>query len=262
MWNIGICTDFSDLEKLKELKEIGYDFFEFGFASIGTANPEQVDAAVEYVKTLGIPVVSMNGLLPGDFRLTGPDANHDEVTEFVENTLKKAVRFGTKNFVLGSGKARNIPEGYSHEDAAKQLKSLFSDKLLPVFEKYDCYLSIEELRREECNIYNSCREVMQTVREINHPNLKLLVDFYHASLGGDTMEELASYKGYISHVHIASPKNARCVPLPGDGEDYAGFFAALKDAGYQAGNISLEGNYNDNFYDTAAKSLAYLRTFA
>jgi len=262
MWSIGICTDFKDFEKMEKLKKIGFDFFEFNFFEIGMSDEALVDAAVEKVKELGAAVPSMNCLLLGDFRMTGPEADHDKIAVFVDKTLQRAVRFGTKNFVLGSGYARSVPEGFLREEGILQMKSLFADKLLPIFKKYDCYLSVEELSPADSNLYNSCREVMETIKEINHPNLKLLVDLYHASLGGDTIEELASYKGYVSHVHIASPKNQRMVPLPDDGEDYAGFFEALKTADYQAANISLEGNYGEDFYDTAAKSLAYLRTFS
>lgn len=262
MWKIGICTDFKDHEKMTRLKEMGFDFFEFGFSSIGNADPADVDAAVEKVKELGIPVASMNGLIPAELKMTGPDADHDKVAAFVEKTLKRAVRFGTRNYVLGSGGARSVPEGFSQEEATRQLQSLFSEKLVPIFAKYDCILSIEELRKEECNIFNSCKEVMKSIKAVEHPNLRLLVDYYHAVLGGDTMEELASYKGYISHVHIASPLNGRHVPAEGDGEDYAGFFEALKKAEYAQKNISLEGSFGDDYYGAAQEALRYLRTFS
>ena len=262
MWNIGICTVFNDFKRLAALKEAGADFFEFGFSSIGTADESLVNESVAFVKELGLPVVSMNGLLIGDFRMTGENTNHDYIAEFVDKTLERATKFGTKNYVIGSGKARSVPEGFSEAKAREQLESLFVDKLLPIFKKHDCYLSIEELRKEECNIFVTCREAMETIRKIDHPNLTLLVDYYHAMLGGDTYEEIASYKGKITHVHIASPKHERHVPMPNDGEDYQGFFDALRKAEYKQMNISLEGGYGGKDpVEVARQSFAYLRTF-
>ena len=262
MWNIGVCAPFNDYKRMTALKEAGADFFEFSFSALGNATDEQFKESLAFVKELGLPVVSMNGLLVGDFRMTGDNTNHDVIAEFVEKTLERAVQYGTRNFVIGSGKARSVPEGFPEEKAREQLESLFVDKLLPIFAKYDSYLSIEELRKEECNIFVTCRETMETIRKINHPNLTLLVDYYHAMLGGDTFEEIASYKGKITHVHIASPLHERHVPMPGDGEDYQGFFDALKKADYKAANISLEGNYGGkDVAETAKTSIAYLKTF-
>lgn len=262
MWNIGICTSFNDYKKMTALKEVGADFFEFGFSTLGKATDEEFKESLAFVKDLGLPVVSMNGLLVGDFRMTGEDTNHDVIADFVDKTLERAVQYGTRNFVIGSGKARSVPEGFSEEKAREQLESLFVDKLLPVFARYDAYLSIEELRKEECNIFVTCRETMETIRKINHPNLTLLVDYYHAMLGGDTFEEIASYKGKITHVHIASPLHERHVPMPGDGEDYAGFFEALKKADYKAKNISLEGGFGGkDLVETAKISFEYLKSF-
>ena len=103
---------------------------------------------------------------------------------------------------------------------------------------------------------------METIRKINHPNLTLLVDYYHAMLGGDTFEEIASYKDKITHVHIASPLHERHVPMAGDGEDYQGFFDALRKANYKAMNISLEGGFGGkDVIETAKASFEYLKTF-
>ncbi len=259
MWNIGTCISFREIEQMKALKEAGCDFFEFPFAAIGQADEAEINENIAIVKEIGLPVVSMNGLLIGDYRMTGEDTNHEVIAEFVEKTLERTTKYGTRNYVIGSGKARSVPEGFSEQRAREQLESLFVDHLLPVFKKFDSYLSIEELRKEECNIYVTCKETMETIRKINHPNLTLLVDYYHAMLGGDTYEEIASYKGKITHVHIASPNHDRKVPFKGDGEDYQGFFDALRKAEYKQMNISLEGKASN--VQEKIDSINYLRTF-
>lgn len=261
MWKFGVCSSVKNQAELENFKNAGAEFFELNFSDLDTLESEQVAEKADFVKSLGLPVVSMNCLLIGDFRITGENTNHDAIAEFVEKNMERAAKFGTKNFVIGSGKARSIPEGFSPEKAREQVESLICDKLLPIFKRYDAFLSIEELRKEETNIFNSCKEVAELVRRINHPNLTLLVDYYHAVLGGDTMEEIATYEGIISHVHIASPLNSRRVPVPDDGEDYVSFFDALKKAKYTAANISLEGGYGgSDKFETARKSLEYLKS--
>ena len=63
-------------------------------------------------------------------------------------------------------------------------------------------------------------------------------------------------------MHIASAKNSRAIPAPGDGEDYAAFFAALHAAGYD-GEVSLEGSAPDlrtpEGQQAVKESVEYLR---
>jgi len=258
--NIGMCIGHKEFDKLKTIKNLGYDFVEFNFSALRNEEESVIKECADLLCELNMPCVSMNCLLIGDFTLIGDNADHSKVREHVEATLEKIQPFGTKNFVMGSGRARSVPEGYSREKAMEQLESLFVDVLAPAAKKYDSVIAIEELRKEECNIFVTCREVMKFIKNINVPNVKLLIDYYHAMLGGDTLEEIASYKGYINHVHIASPLNNRIMPQPTDTEDYKAFFEALDKAEYTSGNISLEGDWDNRFDELAPVSLNYLRS--
>ncbi len=258
--NIGICADLNGFDRIRKIKEVGYDFVELGFSKLAKVEQSEIDEYAGLLDELKMPCVSMNGLIIGDFAMVGDKADHSKIAEHVESTLEKVKSLGTKNFVMGSGAARSVPEGYSREKAMEQLKSLVADTLSPIMAKYDAYLSIEELRKEECNVFVTCKETVEFIKEINIPNVKLLVDYYHAMLGGDTLEEIATYGDYISHVHIASPSNNRSIPMPNDGDDYGAFFKALDKAGYKAANISLEGSIGENYFEKIQKSLAYLKT--
>ena len=258
--NIGMCVGHKNFDTLRKIRNIGYDFVEFNFSALRNESESFIKECADLLKELNMPCISMNCLLLGDFVLIGDDRDHSKVREHVEETLEKIQPLGTKTFVMGSGKARSVPDGYSREKAMEQIESLFCDVLAPAAKKYDSVIAIEELRKEECNIFVTCREVMEFIKKIDNPNVKLLIDYYHAMLGGDTLEEIASYKGYISHVHIASPLNGRIVPQPTDTEDYKGFFDALDKAEYTRANISLEGNWDNRFDELAKISHDYLRS--
>ncbi len=261
--NIGICTSgVTDEKNIRRIKEIGYDFVEAGFSDLSVLPKSRIDEFADLLRELKMPCVSMNGLIVGDFVITGENADHLKIADHIESTMYKLKELGCKNFVLGSGKARSVPEGFSREKAMEQIQSLIADTIMPVMRKYNAVLAIEELRKEECNVFKNCRETVEFIKQLGFCDVKLLVDYYHAILGGDTHSEISTYKGLISHVHIASPKNNRLIPQKGDGEDYKGFFDALDKAQYIEANISLEGAKTEDYYGCITSSLEYLRSIS
>ncbi len=136
------------------------------------------------------------------------------------------------------------------------------DLVVPVVKQYDITIGIEELRAQETNIINTCAEACEYIEAINDSHIRLLVDLYHVAIMGTPVEELRKYKGYVSHVHIASPTNGRIYPLPTDGDDalYRQFYQILDEIGYEAKNISLEGSCGDDFEGNIAKSIVYLKS--
>lgn len=81
-------------------------------------------------------------------------------------------------------------------------------------------------------------QLVQLLREINEPNVKLLFDVYHVQImEGDITSRLERHRDYIGHVQIAA------VPTrnePDEGEvAYKSIFGALKAIGYP-GLVGLE----------------------
>ena len=99
---------------------------------------------------------------------------------------------------------------------------------------------------------------MEVIRAVDAPEVRLMVDYYHAMLGGDRLEEIASYGDMIRHVHIASVRNKRHFPMIDDVGDCRGFFAALKAAGY-TGCVSLEGSDGGNFESSIAEAITVMK---
>ena len=160
--------------------------------------------------------------------------------------------------VLGSGGARNIPDGMSRETAFERFVAMLSDVVVPWAKRNSITVAIEELRKEETNFINNCREAMDVIRAVDAPEVRLMVDYYHAMLGGDRLEEIASYGDMIRHVHIASVRNKRHFPMIDDVGDCRGFFAALKAAGY-TGCVSLEGGDGGNFESSIAEAITVMK---
>ena len=95
------------------LKELGYDFWEWGAA--GAFIPTKSDDEWKKhrdakILSAPLPLRSCNGFLPGTFRLTGPEASFDEPLKYAETVCRRADEVGVKTVVFGSSGARNVPK--------------------------------------------------------------------------------------------------------------------------------------------------------
>lgn len=252
------CIGLNNVAKLEILKNHGYGAYETGFSALTNAPDEAIAELAGKSAELGMPCVSHNGMFPGDIRLLAGREEYAKIDEYLDKTFEKAKTLGSPIIVLGSGGARKIPDDMSLETAKERFVAVLSDVIAPSAKKHGVVIAIEELRREECNFINNCREAMEIIRAVDSDEIKLLIDYYHSMLGGDKLPELASYGDAIRHVHIASPKNARHFPNIDDLGDCRSFFAALKTAGYD-GAISLEGSDGGNFESSIAEAISVMK---
>lgn len=257
---IGCCIGWKNADAIRNAKELGYDYMECGVNSFVGATPEQVAEFAAATREIGLPCPAANCLFPGGYTLTGPDADFAKARDYLEQTFELIDPLHLERVVFGSGGARRVPEGWSHEKATEQLVAFCSDHIVPVMKKHNVVCVLEELNKKECNIVNSAKEAMDIVRAVESPWLRLLIDLYHTDMEQEPVESFADYAGYIAHCHIASAKNARAFPCEGDGENYKLFFDTLRKANYQEERISIEGNAGGDFDGNSRKALALLKT--
>lgn len=253
----GCCVSLLD-DTVLRLPQAGADYAETGFSTLRDLSLAQCRERAQALEEAGVPVPVMNLLFPGDLALVGPRADLPAVEDYLDQGLEKAALFGVKKLVFGSGGARRVLDGFPKEAAWEQLLALCREVIAPRMERRGMVCCIEPLNQGECNILNTCAEGFRLAREADRPGVRLLVDLYHFDLEGEPRPSLEQYRGYLCHAHIASAKNGRLIPLPGDGEDYREFFRYLAAAGYQ-GEVSLEGNMPGGLEQIKA-SLTYLRS--
>lgn len=255
---IGVCLSVFD-DKIKRLPELGADYIETNLTQLSEHSFSEISERKKLLSTLGAECYSANCLFPGDIRLTGKDVDYGRISEYIEDVFAKAAILGLKIAVFGSGKARSVPDGFSRDAAHDQLKRLLGDIIAPAAEKHGIVYCIEPLRHQETNVFNTCTDAAKLIREVDSDRIRLLVDLYHMDSENEPRETLLGCGDILSHAHIASAKNSRNIPQPGDGEDYGEFFSILKKIGYQGG-ISLEGGAGEDFCAGVSSSIAYLRT--
>ena len=256
---LGCCASLWE-DMILKLPAAGADYAEAGFSSLTGKSLDQVRARAAQLEKAGVSLESMNVLFPGDFRLTGPQADFSAVDSYLEENLPKAQALGVKVVVFGSGGARRVPEGFPQEEAFSQLVELGRHHVAPAMEAWGITCCVEPLNRTECNILTTSGECLELVKAVHHPRFQLLIDLYHFDREQEPLSEIAACQEHLRHCHIASAKNSRLIPLPGDGEDYLPFFQALKAGSYQ-GRLSLEGSMPGGISQIQT-SIAYLKDLA
>ena len=246
---LGVCTGS---ENFKIARKLGYAYWEFSLAAIAAMNDEEFRDLQKRQKLSLRPVYSCNGMLPGSVPCVGPDASDTAILEYLHHALTRAQKLGVKTVVFGSGASRRVPEGWTHEQAWRQLIH-FLMLAGNTAEKYGITIAIEPLRRQECNIINYVSEATALASIVNLPNVGVLGDTFHMNAVGEPYEALAQAGSLLKHVHIShSPE--RTYPCSDDGEDYAELFKVLKSIGYEGG-ISIEAG-TSNFESDGAAAFA------
>jgi len=192
-------------------------------------------------QTLPIPIAAYNCFFPGDLKLAGPSVDANRVKAYAARACKRAKEMGSAVIVLGSGGARNVPDGWPREKGEEQLVEVIR-MLGPLAREYSLTIALEPLHAGESNILNTVAEGMEYLRRARTAGVSILCDFYHLAIENEPLDALNDTARLLSHVHVAEPKG-RIAPRRG-GTDLRPFFAKLKAIGYDK-RISLECSWED-----------------
>lgn len=248
--------DGTGVEHLPELAAAGYDYVELPLAELMALSEEGRKEVQKALQRTGVPCETCNNFFPGTIRLTGEEADPDAVMEYVDRALAFAGSLGVKRVVFGSGKAKNLPEGFSRTKGYRQVVELLK-RVNVIAAREDITIAIEPLRQAECNLINSFAEGCRLAEDVNGANVKVLVDFYHLTEEKEPVSHIRELgKRYLAHVHFANPRG-RVYPTCQETEVYREFAEALKEIGYDQ-RVSCEA-YADSYADSAPGALEVLR---
>lgn len=253
---IGVCVG-TDIEKMKLIKSLGFDYAESHCQEIASKPIEHLDA----MKATGLPVVAANCFI--GLRVVGEEKDGEKITEYLDRLFKNASYLGLKYLVFGSSGARRIPEGMSLEDGRAEIVDFLKNYVVPRAEKYNLPVAIEPLRPQECNAINTIDDGVEIAKKVNSPYIKVLADVAHMFCQKEEMDKLLKYKGWIIHAHTSNPNPApeferkRIYPRAGDEFSQADFIEPLKAIGVE--HCSIEADVLD-FEKDAAVSYEVLKS--
>jgi len=176
---------------------------------------------------------------------------------YFTNGIKAAAELGCKIMQCNSG------WGYLDEDreeAWKRSREMLS-KLADTAKLEGVTLALESLRPEESNLVTTLQDTKRMIEEINHANVKVLVDTTAMGVAGETLQEWFDVFGSkIIHTHFVDG-NPYGHLVWGDGKhDLEQFLITLKQNGYE-GYLGQEITDSRYFMDPAAHDCRNMKEF-
>ena len=246
---LGVCGSPDDFAKAEKW---GFDYYEPGAAAITAMTDSAFASYRDRLLASRLRCRSLNSLIR-TMKVVGADVNLDAVAAYLDTTLERCRQLGAKVAVWGSASSRNVPEGYSREEAWTQIKRFLS-RAGDIAKSKQIAIGIEPLRKQESNIINTGAEALRLVNEVNHPQVKMIIDYYHLRVENEDPEIVRTAREHIVHMHFANPTGRRWPKLASEDPVYGRFFQIVKEVGY-SGGLSIEGS--GKFEDDAEASLKF-----
>ena len=207
------------------------------------------------IKAMPLPVEAFNIFLAKG-KLVGPEVDAARLQRYTQRAAQRAATVGAQIIVLGSGRARNIPDGVMPHQAMAQFKR-FLEYCHDAGTRHGVTFCIEPLNHAESNFINSLNTGAELVRTAASPQVALLADTYHMEQEREDLREIHAHAAIIKHVHTADIGRV----APGESfYDHASLFRTLHDAAY-TGRVSIECHWGD-FDAEAARAIRHLRAKA
>lgn len=244
---IGVC---SPIDRVDHLERLGYDQLELSIGGISELSDEEFAELKQRLANRKIQARSGNGMFPGGVAPLHLDTGLVETKAYLSRVMPRLKELGITTAVFGSGGYRRMPEDIPEEKRHELIRDMLI-VLEGIARENGITVVIEPLNKKECNVLLTTQEAMGYIRELELPNLKLLVDLYHFYCENEPLDRIYEYGPYIKHIHIVEPTK-RTFMRPGDEYDYGPFLKALLDVGYD-GALMFEGggeNYDAGIAET------------
>lgn len=218
-------TDFCDA--IRRVAELGFD-------AIETYNWKNLD--LEAVRaTLDETGVELLSMCTTEFNLTDPEKRTAWV-EGLRETCEAAKLLGVRKLITQVGQDTGADREIQHKSIVEGLR-----EGVEILEKAGVTIMIEPLNTyvNHPGYYLwSAVEGFEIIREVNHPNVKLIFDIYHQQvMEGNIIPNITANLDCIAHLHGAGHPGRHEMQF---GEsDYKNIIAAVDKAGY-TGAIGLE----------------------
>ncbi len=225
LWTSGVTEEHFPL--IEQIKSWGYDGIELPMFEYDIAANQKIG---DHLKQLGLGATAVTVCTPEENPIS-PDA---KIRAAALDRLKSAIDAcqaagathlcGPIHSALGefTGAGRTEQEWeYAQEVLGKAADHARAAGVT---------LVVEYLNRFECYFLNCAEDCSRFTREVNHPNLKMMYDTFHANIEEKSISAaVQACKDQMVHVHIS--ENDRSTPGEG-GVNWDASFAALKEAEY------------------------------
>lgn len=267
---LSICNEmfegWSLAKTFRYVKQLGYDGIEIApFTIAGSVEKvskekrnemrkEANENKLEVVGTHWVLVTTDKNL--NLFNKTGE--TNKEAINYLKEVVKFTAEIGGEIVVFGSPKQRSVPSREIFNQAWNSAVLAFKE--IGDFAKDEgVTVCIEPLSREQTNFINNVREANRFIEEVNHENIKLILDVRSMCDEKRPFNDvIAEGKRNLKHFHSNDCNGY----IPGSGSaDYKQIVQGLLEVGY-SGYLSVEVfDFKPDPETIATKSLENLRKF-
>ncbi len=225
LWTADVTEEHFPL--IEEIKGWGFDGVELPMFDL---NEDKFKAVGKHLDSLGLGRTAVTVCQPE----TNPISPEASIREAAVNHLKKAVDMcalaGATHLCGPIHSALGVFTGAGPtEDEWNYGKETLA-KVADYAQSQDVMLTVEYLNRFECYFVNTAEDCARFIREVDHPNLRMMYDTFHANIEEKNIAHaIETCADVCVHVHIS--ENDRSTP--GEGNiDWETNFNTLKETGY------------------------------
>jgi sugar phosphate isomerase/epimerase len=247
-------------EVVAELGYAGLELAPFTLAPrITEVTAEQRRLLRKQAEDRGLRIIGLHWLLAKTegLQLTSPDpATRQETADYLVELARCTRDLGGELMVFGSPAQRRIPPGATRAQATDYAVDTFGRALAGIIE-CGVRLCLEPLSPPEADFINTCREALDILERIQHPNFVLHLDVKAMSTDEAPAPDLIRRHGKTAGHFHANDVNRRG---PGFGDtDFVPIFRALQESGY-SGWVSVEVfDYTPDPVTIARESIRHMR---
>jgi sugar phosphate isomerase/epimerase len=227
---IGVCEPTAHFQ---QAVDFGFDYFEPEAAEIAAMDESAYQRFLAQVRASPIRCLAIRSFIR-THKLVGTAVPEQSLKEYVTATTARCAALGARVIVFGSGGARSIPDGFSRTRAWDQLCE-FLRMAGDAARRHRILIGIEPLRRQESNVVNTVGEALRLARDAAHPNVRIIVDFFHLRHEEESPDVLYEARPHIVHLHFANPAGRVWPKRPDEDPGYKRFFQVLREIRYRGG---------------------------
>jgi len=228
LWTTHVTED--DFGTLETLKNVGFDGVEIPIFEGDVSHFEKVGKAI---KDSGLGCTSVTVIPDEEHNPISADAAHRQGgVDYLKWAIDCSAALGSDVLCGPFYQPLGVFTGEGPTEDEKQRAAEVHKQVADDAAAANVALSLEFLNRFECYFLNTMADAAAYVKRVNHPNVGVLYDTFHANIEEqDPVGAITKYNDAINHIHIS--ENDRGTPGKGH-VDWHGTFKAIRSGGYDS----------------------------
>lgn len=245
-------------EKFLNAKKFGYEGIEIWGRGL-LENSEKVKEVKKASLEVGIKISTICAGYRGSL-LDSPKEEREKATKDIITLIKISDELQAVGVIVvpvfGGPKLSDVSPFMNVRELEKRLLVEELKNISKEIKDCTSVVLLEPLNRYETHFLNRLEQAKEICQELNHPNIKIMADFFHMSIEEAKIpESIEKHQDLIYHFHLADSNRI----LPGCGHtDFVSSFAVIKKNGYKY-FLALECGIVGDPYVELPKCAEYLR---